>query len=112
MAEDNDESAQRTPLRPKRTGESAGFTHATFGYKRVGKKFGVYKEIGVARAPPCARCGAPYTGKIRAFLDRLVAFGGSTGGFLLEPNGTPPPQIPKDFPEQAEFNETEILPES
>ena len=99
-------------MRPKRAERAEPFTHTTYAYRRIGKKFGVYKECGVARVPPCPHCGQPYTGKIKAFLDRLIAFGGATGGFLLEPNGAPPPQIPKDFPEQAEFDEKEILPES
>lgn len=54
----------------------------------------------------------PYTGKIKAFIDLLVAFGGGTGGFLLEAIGTAPPKLPKDFPEQTEFDEKEILPGS
>jgi hypothetical protein len=110
MIDDSDEPSSPVPLRPKRPADSP-MTHVTFGYKRIGKKFGVYKKVGVARVPPCPHCGKPYTGKIKAFLDRMISFGGATGGFLLEPTGTPPPKIPKDFPEQGEFDEKEILPD-
>ena len=96
------------PSRPKPMVEQ--YTHKTYAFRRIGKKYGRYLEAGVARAPACAHCGAPYTGKIKVFVDRLIAFGGGTGGFLLEPLNTPPPRLPKDFPEQSDFDEKEILP--
>ena len=108
--ENDDKPSARGPVRPNRPDTGGPFTHTSFAYRRIGKKFGRYLDCGVARVPPCEHCGAPFTGKIKIFVDRLIAFGGGTGGFLLEPNGTPPPQIPKDFPEQAEFDENEILP--
>ena len=98
------------PSRPKQP--DAGFTHTTFAFRRIGKKYGRYLECGVARAPACEHCGAPFTGKIKIFVDRLIAFGGGTGGFLLEPVNTPPPRLAKDFPEQSDFDEKEILPAS
>ena len=87
------------------------YTHTAFAFRRIGKKYGRYLECGVARVPPCAHCGSTFTGKIKVFVDRLIAFGGGTGGFLIEPKGTAPPQLQRDFPEQAEFDEKEILPE-
>jgi len=111
MADHDDALTSR--IRPKRPDDRAGsFTHTTFAFRRIGKKFGRYLEVGVARLPPCPHCGAPYTEQSKVFLDRLVAFGGATGGFLLEPNGTAPPRLQRDFPEQTEFDEKEILPES
>jgi hypothetical protein len=108
----SDDSPMPGPTRPNRTGAVASFTHTAFAYRRIGKKFGRYLECGVARVPACEHCGAPFTGKIKLFVDRLVAFGGGTGGFLIEPNGTAPPQLERDFPEQAEFDEKDILPGS
>jgi hypothetical protein len=49
-------------------------THTAFAFKREGRKFGRWLEIGTARAE-----GA---GLIRVFLDRLP-IGGFTGGVLL-----------------------------
>ena len=100
------------PTRPNRPTAPASFTHTAFAFRRIGKKFGRYLECGVARVPACPHCGVPFTGKIKVFVDRLVAFGGGTGGFLIEPNGDPPPQLERDFPEQAEFDEKDILPGS
>ena len=111
MADNDDELPSRTPVRPKRA-DAGLFTHTAFAFRRIGKKFGRYLEVGVARLPPCPHCGAPYTEKAKVFVDRLVAFGGSTGGFLIEPNGSQPPRLQRDFPEQTEFDEKEILPES
>jgi len=31
---------------------------------------------------------------------------------LLEPPNAPPPKLPKEFPEQGDFDEKEILPAS
>ena len=98
------------PSRPKQTAER--YTHTTYAFRRIGKKHGRYLDAGVASAPACAHCGASYTGKIKVFVDRLVAFGGGTGGFLLEPATAPPPRLPKEFPEQGDFDEKEILPAS
>ena len=66
-------------------------THTAFAFKREGRKFGRWLEIGVARAED--------GGQIRVFLDRLP-IGGFTGGVLLAPVGTtpalpePPPRRP------------------
>ena len=68
-------------------------THTAFAFKREGRKFGRWLEIGVARAEN--------DGQIRVFLDRLP-IGGFTGGVLLSPIGTvpalpePPPRRPGD----------------
>ena len=109
---DDDDSEMPAPTRPVRAGAPASFSHTVFGYRRIGKKFGRYLECGVARVPPCEHCGKPFSGKIKVFIDRLIAFSGGTGGFLVEPNGAAPPQIERDFPEQAEFDEKDILPGS
>jgi hypothetical protein len=109
LDEDEDDNEPR-PQRPKR--ESNAFTHTASQFQRIGKKWGVYKPVGAGRVSPCPHCGQPYTGKIKVFVNLLVAFGGGTGGFLLQPNGTPPPTLQKDFPEQSEFDEKEILPGS
>jgi hypothetical protein len=63
-------------------------THTAFAFKREGRKFGRWLEIGVARAED--------DGAIRVFLDRLP-IGGFTGGVLLSPIGTEPP-IPEPPP--------------
>lgn len=70
-------------------------THSAFAFKREGRKFGRWLEIGVARAED--------DGTIRLFLDRLP-IGGFTGGVLLSPVGTvpevpPPPRRPGDTDE-------------
>jgi hypothetical protein len=108
MADDDEIPA---PKRPKYPVQSEPFTHKALQFRRVGKKWGVYKDVGDARAPACEHCGAPYTGKVKIFIDRLIAFGGGTGGVLLTANDVPPPQLQREFPEQPEFNEDEILPE-
>jgi hypothetical protein len=63
-------------------------THTAFAFKREGRKFGRWLEIGVARAEE--------DGVIRVFLDRLP-IGGFTGGVLLSPIGTVPP-LPEPTP--------------
>jgi hypothetical protein len=71
-------------------------THTAFAFKREGRKFGRWLEIGVARAES--------DGQIRVFLDRLP-IGGFTGGVLLSPIGTvpalpePPPRRPGEVDE-------------
>jgi hypothetical protein len=68
-------------------------THTAFAFKREGRKFGRWLEIGVARAED--------DGQVKVFLDRLP-IGGFTGGVLLSPIGTvpevppPPPRRPGD----------------
>jgi hypothetical protein len=57
-------------------------THTAFAFKREGRKFGRWLEIGVGRAEA--------DGLIRVFLDRLP-IGGFTGGVMLSPIGTVPP---------------------
>jgi hypothetical protein len=70
-------------------------THTAFAFKREGRKFGRWLEIGVARAEA--------GGSIRVFLDRLP-IGGFSGGVLLSPIGTVPPlpEPPPRRPGQAE----------
>ena len=74
-------------------------THTAFAFKREGRKFGRWLEIGTARADG--------TGEIRVFLDRLP-IGGFTGGVRLSPIGTepplpePPPQRPGQLDEDDE----------
>ena len=109
MADDDEIPA---PARPKRPEQSAAYTHKAFQFRRIGKKWGVYKHVGDARVPACEHCGAPYTGKVKIFLDRLVTFGGGTGGVLLTATDVQPPRLQRDFPEQSEFDEKEILPEN
>jgi len=76
-------------------------THTAFAFKREGRKFGRWLEIGVARAEP--------DGAIRVFLDRLP-IGGFTGGVLLSPIGTvppvpePPPRRPGQLDEDDELD--------
>jgi len=71
-------------------------THTAFAFRREGRKFGRWLEIGVARADG--------TGTIRVFIDRLP-IGGFTGGVLLSPVGTepalpePPPRRPGETDE-------------
>jgi hypothetical protein len=61
-------------------------THTAFAFKREGKKFGRWLEIGTARTETA--------GIVRVFLDRLPV-GGFTGGVLLSPIGVePPPPLP------------------
>lgn len=76
-------------------------THTAFAFKREGRKFGRWLEIGVARAED--------DGQIRVFLDRLP-IGGFTGGVLLSPTGTvpplpePPPRRPGDIDQDDELD--------
>jgi hypothetical protein len=68
-------------------------THTAFAFKREGRRFGRWLEIGVARAED--------DGMIRVFLDRLP-IGGFSGGVMLSPIGVvpplpePPPRRPGD----------------
>ena len=57
-------------------------THTAWAFKREGKKFGRWLEIGVARVED--------NGIVKVFLDRLP-IGGFTGGVMLAPIGTEPP---------------------
>lgn len=76
-------------------------THGAYAFKREGRKFGRWLEIGVARAEP--------NGLIRVFLDRLP-IGGFTGGVMLAPIGTepplpaPPPQRPGQLDDDDELD--------
>jgi hypothetical protein len=76
-------------------------THTAFAFKREGRKFGRWLEIGVARAEA--------DGAIRVFIDRLPT-GGFTGGVLLSPIGTmpempePPPRRPGQVDEDDELD--------
>ena len=69
-------------------------THTAFAFKREGRKFGRWLEIGVARAE------TGEGGIIRVFLDRLP-IGGFTGGVMLAPIGTEPP-LPAPAPRRPE----------
>lgn len=110
MADEDDIAA--APVRPKRTAPPEEYTHDAYAFRRVGRKWGVYRGVGVGRAPPCPHCGQPYTAPIKIFVDRLIAFGGSTGGFLLTAPGVQPPRLEREYAGQAEFDEKEILPET
>jgi hypothetical protein len=76
--------------------KKAAPTHTAFAFKREGRKFGRWLEIGIARAEE--------DGQIRVFLDRLP-IGGFTGGVLLSPSATtpavpePPPRRPGETDE-------------
>lgn len=76
-------------------------THTAFAFKREGRRFGRWLEIGVARAEG--------DGVIRVFLDRLP-IGGFTGGVLLSPIGKvppvpePPPRRPGQLDEDDELD--------
>jgi hypothetical protein len=109
---DEDEIPPAAPVRPKRNEPNAPFTHKVLAFRRIGKRWGVYKEVGDGRTPPCPHCGAPYTATIKVFIDRLIAFGGATGGLLIAPTDKKPPALERDYPGQPEFDEKEILPES
>ncbi len=111
MSDDTDNEFADAPMRPNRPAGSAD-THTAFQFRRIGKKWGVYKVCGVGRVPPCPHCGEPYRGKLKVFVDMLAAFGGGQGGFMLIPKGEAAPKIKKDYPEQAEFDDREIFPES
>lgn len=63
-------------------------THMAYAFKREGRKFGRWLEVGSARAEA--------GGMIRVFLDRLP-IGGFTGGVLLSPVGVEPP-LPEPEP--------------
>jgi len=65
-------------------------THTAYAFKREGRKFGRWLEIGTARAEG--------TGLIRVLLDRLP-IGGFTGGVLLSPVGNVPP-LPEPEPQR------------
>jgi hypothetical protein len=109
----NDNVRQFTAIQgsAKRPELGEPFTHAVFAFQRIGKRWGVYRDVGVARLPPCPHCGAAYDAKMKAFLNRLP-IGGFSGGLLIEATGTAPPQIAPDHPGQAEVDEDVILPES
>ena len=70
-------------------------------FKREGKKFGRWLEIGVARVED--------NGIVKVFLDRLP-IGGFTGGVMLAPIGTepplpqPPPRRPGEVEEDDELD--------
>jgi hypothetical protein len=65
-------------------------THTAYAFKREGKKFGRWLEIGTARAESA--------GLIRVFFDRLP-IGGFTGGVLLSPIGKEP-ALPEPEPQR------------
>ena len=59
------------PSRPKPA--VAQYTHKTYAFRRISKKYGRYLECGVARAPACAHCGTPFTGYTILQADSLDA---------------------------------------
>jgi hypothetical protein len=67
-------------------------THKAYAFKREGRKFGRWLEIGTARAE------GPVITPIRVHLDRLPK-GGFTGGVLLSPIGQEPP-LPEPTPQR------------
>ena len=67
-------------------------THTAYAFKREGRKFGRWLEIGTARTE------GQGAGLIRVYLDRLP-IGGFTGGVLLSPIGTVPP-MPEPQPQR------------
>jgi hypothetical protein len=73
---------------------SKAFTHTAYGFRRQGRKFGVWKEIGDARAelPDGTPVVDVKNATIRVFLDRLTL--GFAGGVLLVPIGMQPPLPP------------------
>jgi hypothetical protein len=86
------------------------FTHTTWAFRRISKKYGRYVEVGVARLPACPNCGAHPAASAKVFLDRLP-LGGFSGGLLLEPHDSAPPELPPEFPDQPDFDEKEMLPD-
>ena len=98
------------PSRPKPMVEQ--YTHKTYAFRRIGKKYGRYLE--------CWRCARACLRALRRALYRQDQ--GICGPadclrrrhgrvFAATPNA-PPPSLPKDFPEQSDFDEKEILPAS
>jgi hypothetical protein len=74
-------------------------THTAYAFKREGRKFGRWLEIGTARSE------GQGTGLIRVFLDRLP-IGGFTGGVLLSPIGHVPP-VPEPAPQRPGSADTD-----
>ena len=69
-------------------------THTALAYKREGRRFGRWLEVGVARAEP--------DGAIRVYLDR-TPIGGFMGAVYLSPIGMrPPPEPPATQDEETE----------
>jgi hypothetical protein len=89
----------------------AVFSHKTWAFRRISKRFGLYVECGVSRLPLCPNCGAHPTGDAKVYLDRLP-LGGFAGGLLMRYHSNTPPQLKPEYPGQAAFDEREILPES
>jgi hypothetical protein len=85
---------------PDNNNNSKAPTHTAYAFKREGRKFGRWIEIGTARAE-----GA---GLIRVFLDRLP-IGGFTGGVLLSPLGKEPllPEPKPQRPGEPDYEEGE-----
>ena len=75
--------------------DSRSPTHTAYGFKREGRKFGRWLEIGTAQAE--GQVIVP----IRVRLDRLP-IGGFTGGVLLMPIGQEPPLPAPQRPGQAD----------
>ncbi len=76
-------------------------THAAFGYKREGKKFGRLVEIGTGRIDH-------ERNQVHVFLDRMpLAF---TGYVFLAPKGEKPPETEArpQRPGQADDEESDI----
>lgn len=84
------------------TGTEKTHTHTAYAFRREGKKFGRWLEIGIARTDE--------NGITRVLLDRLPT-GGFTGSVHLYPLGTTPsdaqprPQRPGRTPDDEEDSE-------
>jgi hypothetical protein len=68
-------------------------THMALAYRREGRRFGRWLEVGMARTET--------DGAIRVFLDRLP-IGGFTGYLHLSPIGASPPPEPAPPDEDSE----------
>jgi hypothetical protein len=110
MDDDSDPEFQTFAM-PRRPADLASFTHTTWAFRRISKKFGLYVECGVARLPACPHCGASADADAKVFLDRLP-IGGFAGGLLMRAKSEQPPELAPEYPGQGAFDEKEILPET
>lgn len=73
-------------------------THSAFAFRREGRKFGRWLEVGTGRADK--------DGLIRVYLDR-TPINGFSGFVLLTPIGTRPPPPEPERPGQSDGDEAE-----